>query len=53
MTEVKKSIVVIVDKGLWRRFKSTAALRDKKIGDLVMGWIKEYVREREGNKQVW
>lgn len=47
MTEVKKSIVLSVDEDLWRKFKSRVALRDKKIGDLVMGWIKRYVEKGE------
>ena len=45
MTEVKKSIVLTVDKELWQKFKSKAALRDKKISDLVMRWIKRYVND--------
>lgn len=46
--KVKKSILIEVDKVLWRRFKSKVALRDKRIGELVIGWIKGYVGEEEG-----
>ena len=45
MSTVKKSIVLDVDKDLWRKFKSKTVLQDKKIGDLVLGWIKRYVKK--------
>ena len=43
--EVKKSIIVVIDKNLWKKFKSKIALRDQKIGELVEQWIRKYVQE--------
>ena len=44
--QVKKSIIVVIDKNLWKKFKSKVALRDQNIGNLVGQWIRKYVQER-------